>query len=260
MVRDGLSSRGAATRLVIHGAGGRVGARLCALAHADSAFELVGAMEREGFVLAGQPVPGTPDNLRFLTSADDAPACDVVIDFSSDEGARRALSIAERCSAALLVGTTALSDRTAEALARAGDRRAVLVAANTSLGVAVLASVVREAARSLGPAFSGSIVEAHHGAKKDAPSGTAKRLAEAARSAGANAASIPHDQIVSIRGGDVVGEHTVRFAGPGEYVELTHRATTRDVFVLGALRAARWLHGRAPGRWTMEDVLGLAKA
>ncbi len=257
MKRDGLSSRVGATRLVIHGAAGRVGSRLCALARLDPACQLVGAFEYDGSPLAGQAVPGgdTPDTLRFSTSVADAPACDVVIDFSSDDGARRALSIAERSGAALLVGTTALSPHTLDAIRRAAERRAVLVAANTSLGVAVLSHLVRDAARLLGPGFACSIVEAHHAAKQDAPSGTAKRLAEAARASGA---SLRDDQLVSIRGGDVVGEHTVRFAGPGEYLELIHRATTRDVFALGALRAARWLHGRPPGWWTIEDVLGLS--
>ncbi len=178
----------------------------------------------------------------------------MVVDFSSDAGARPALAIAERLNAALLVGTTALSAGTIDALRAAAGQRAVLVTPNTSLGVAAVAALVATAARAL-PGFDCSIVEAHHTRKADAPSGTAKRLAEAAKQAGS---TLRDDQILSIRAGDIIGEHTVRFAGPGEYVELTHRATSRDVFVRGALVAAAWLNGRKPGYWTMEDVLGFA--
>ncbi|MBC8106802.1 MAG: 4-hydroxy-tetrahydrodipicolinate reductase, partial [Anaerolineae bacterium] len=111
-------------------------------------------------------------------------------------------------------------------------------------------------ARSLGAGYDISIVEAHHNKKKDAPSGTALRLAKAIEQSGTHVKS---DQIVAMRGGDVVGEHTIRFAGEGEYVELTHRATSRDVFAHGALRAAVWLAHREPGWYTMEDVLGIAR-
>jgi 4-hydroxy-tetrahydrodipicolinate reductase len=178
----------------------------------------------------------------------------VVIDFSSDAGTHQALEAAQRSGAALLVGTTALQPATRDLLRAESSRRAVLLAPNTSLGVAALADLVRRAAAALSD-FDCSIVEAHHNQKKDAPSGTALRLAQAARDAGAR---LPDEQVVAIRGGDVVGEHTVRFAGQGEYIELTHRATSRDLFVRGALHAAAWLHGRQPGWWTMEDALGFA--
>lgn len=234
-----------------------MGARLCELAQRDPSFALTGALARAGSAHLGTIAPGSPAGARAPVIAantleNQGFSADVVIDFSSDEGASAALSVARRAGAALLVGTTALRPQTLEALRSAAADRAVLVAPNTSLGVAVLASLVAQAARALA-GYDASIVEAHHGGKKDAPSGTAKRLAEAARQSGS---PLRDDQVLSIRGGDVVGEHTVRFAGPGEYVELTHRATSRDVFVRGALRAARWLHARKPGWWTMEDVLG----
>lgn len=260
-MRESLSSRAGATRVVIHGAAGRMGARLCDLAHRDDSVALVGAIVRAGSARLGRAsAPASHKGESVAFSASDAPhiACDVVLDFSGDEGAIRALALAGACGAALIVGTTALAPATTDALRAAANRQAILVAANTSLGVGVLASLVRRAAEALGPGFSASIVEAHHAAKKDAPSGTAKRLAAAIREVGSGAAPIRDDQILALRGGDVVGEHTVRFAGPGEYLELSHRATTRDVFALGALRAARWLHGHGPGWWTMEDVLGLA--
>lgn len=242
------------TRIIIFGASGRVGARLCALAQSDRSFALVGAVSR---ATDSPQHPALPTSARAVTADSTGvfgvSSADVVIDFSSDAGTRSALTLASRIGAALLVGTTALSPSTLAALREASLNSAVLVAPNTSLGVAALAALVNRAASMLA-AFDCSIVEAHHSAKKDAPSGTAIRLASAARTGGA---SLPDAQIVSIRGGDVVGEHTVRFAGPGEYIELTHRATSRDVFARGALRAAAWLRGRAPGWWTMEDVLGL---
>jgi 4-hydroxy-tetrahydrodipicolinate reductase len=153
-----------------------------------------------------------------------------------------------------LVCTTGLGSDAVETLRAESKARAVLLSPNTSLGIAAVADLVRRCAAML-PGYECSVVEAHHSQKKDAPSGTALRLADAARAGGTG---LKPEQIVSIRGGDVVGEHTVRFAGPGEYVELTHRATSRDLFARGALAAAAWLKGRGPGWWTMEDVLGLA--
>jgi 4-hydroxy-tetrahydrodipicolinate reductase len=194
-----------------------------------------------------------------LTRATGAPArgaldADVVIDFTSDAGARAALEIARGAGASLLVGTTGLAPETLDLLRGESQRRAVLVAPNTSPGATILATLVAIAARALRDTHDVAIVEAHHAMKKDAPSGTALRLAHAASDAGAR---INPGQILSIRGGSQVGEHIVRFAGPEEVVELSHHAQSRDLFAEGALRAAGWLHGRKPGWWTMEDVLGL---
>lgn len=244
----------APTRIIVHGAAGRVGARLCDLSQRDPEFVLAAALERAGHPAIGRPSsPDAPGRESVKVSENTGVSAHAVIDFSSDAGARRALEIARAAGAALLVGTTALTPETVALLRAAGAERPVIVAPNTSLGVAVLAAIAAHAAAALG-AYEVSLVEAHHSAKKDAPSGTALRLAEAVRSAGG---AVRDDQILAIRGGDVVGEHTLRFAGPGEYVELTHRATSRDVFARGALRAARWLHGRAPGWYTMNDVLAL---
>jgi 4-hydroxy-tetrahydrodipicolinate reductase len=247
-----------ATRLIIVGASGRMGARLCQIAHDEDRFTLVGALTRAGSERAARPAATDSAKGPAPKITDSAavfgPSCaDVVIDFSSSAGTLAAVELARRVNASLLVGTTAL-DTPARDLLRAESRsRAVLLAPNTSLGVAALADLVRRAAAMLKD-FDCSLVESHHIKKKDAPSGTALRLAEAARKGGAN---LPNDQVLAVRGGDVIGEHTLRFAGPGEYLELSHRATSRDVFVRGALRAAAWLHGREPGWWTMEDVLGL---
>lgn len=244
------------TSVIVHGATGRMGARLCALIADDPRFSLVGAIARDGSSAIGSPAAhakNTPSTVKIASSC--AHHADVVIDFSSDDGARAALRMALQHSAALLVGTTALSELTTREILDASSRIPVLIAPNTSLGIPVLARAAADVARALGPAFEISIVEAHHSKKKDAPSGTAIRLAEAIRAAGAQ---VKPDQVLAMRGGDVIGEHTVRFAGPGEYLELSHRATSRDVFVHGAVRAAHWLKGRAPGRYTIEDVLGLS--
>lgn len=245
------------TSVIVHGATGRMGARLCAIAADDPRFALVGALTREGSSAIGSPAAhakSTPSTVKITSSCEHH--ADVVIDFSSDEGARNALDIALAHNAALLVGTTSLTELTARALRKASSRIPLLIAPNTSLGVPVLARAAADVARALGPSFEISIVEAHHSRKKDAPSGTALRLAKAISDAGA---VVKPDQILAVRGGDVIGEHTIRFAGPGEYIELTHRATSRDVFVHGALSAALWLRGRAPGDYTIEDVLGLSR-
>ncbi len=248
-----------ATRIIVAGAGGRLGSRVCALAHGDDAFELVGALVRAGSAhvgraaAAGGPRGEAPKN-SDSAAIFGASSADVVIDAATAAGTPAAIEAARRINSALLVCSTGLDPRTIAALRDESRSRAVLVAPNTSLGVAALSDLVRRSAGML-KGYDCSIVEAHHNQKKDAPSGTALRLARAARDGGAG---LRDEQIGSIRGGDVVGEHTVRFAGPGEYVELTHRATSRDVFARGALHAAAWLKGRAPGWWTMEDVLGLA--
>jgi len=243
------------TSIIVHGASGRLGSRICAAAQSDPAFTLAGALVRAGSPSLGAPAASADAGKSTVKhTLFEHQRADVVIDVSSDEGAREAARIAREAGAALLVATTALSPTTLAALRELSTTNSVLIAPNTSLGVAVLAAAIARAARALGPGFDVSIVEAHHNKKKDAPSGTALRLAAALGSAGA---TIARDQIVAMRGGDVIGEHTVRFAGQGEYLEFTHRATSRDVFSLGALRAASWLSGRAPGWYTMEDVLGL---
>lgn len=249
------------TSIIVFGASGRMGTRIVSLAFGDPAFAIRAALTRDGSTRVGSSLAGGGEShasvvtLKTAKSLDKTGvSADVVIDFSSDAGAMESLAIAERAGAALLVGTTALSDATMGALRRASASRAIMVAPNTSLGVALLSVLVRDACRALGTDYHASIVESHHAAKKDAPSGTALRLAKAAREAGHE---LRDDQILAMRGGDVVGEHTVRFAGPGEYIELTHRATTRDLFARGALRCAAWLKGKPAGWYSVQDVVGL---
>jgi 4-hydroxy-tetrahydrodipicolinate reductase len=160
---------------------------------------------------------------------------------------------------ALLVGVTGLDRPEHQALVarlRALSHRcAVLVTPNTSLGVAAVAHAAAGLARALGPGYSWTMAETHHTRKKDAPSGTALRLAQAIASGGV---TMEASAIRSIREGEVVGTHTIAIEGPGEVIELTHRATTRDLFAHGALRCCAFLAGRPAGWYTMEDVVGRA--
>lgn len=243
------------TRLIVHGAGGRMGSRLCELAMQNDAFNLVAAVDRADSPSIGRAAspshPATP--IVKITDVIDTFA-DVVVDFSTEEAVPAAATLAHQTRAALLVGTTGLTRDTIDLLRKEASHRAVMLAPNTSRGIAVVARAAAMLATTLGQEYDASIIEFHHAHKKDAPSGTAKRLADALRNAGA---TLRQDQIASIRGGDVIGEHTIRFAASGEYIEITHRATTRDLFVFGALRAARWLAKQPPGWWTIEDSLGL---
>jgi 4-hydroxy-tetrahydrodipicolinate reductase len=227
-------------RLAIVGAAGRMGARTCSLAQDDPRFKLVARID----------LRGDSDTVRRLEFP-----CDVVIDFSSDEGARGAAAMALERHAALLVCTTGLSPQTLSVVEVASRSIAVMVAANTSAGAAVMSHLAAEAARLLDPAYHCDIIEIHHAAKRDAPSGTALRIAEAMRRLAG--ITLPPDRVHSIRAGDVVGEHTVEFAGPGERLRITHMATSRDLFALGALNAAAWLHSRPPGQYSIEQSLGL---
>lgn len=216
-----------------------MGSRLCALVANDARFELVAAIDR------ADPEPVQTDAL----------ALDAIIDFSSDAGAREAAALARRHRAALLVGTTGLSDETKQIVMALADTAAVMIAPNTSLGVAVMSHLVAEAARLLGSRYDIDVIETHHAMKKDAPSGTALRLVKALEEKGGRA--IASDRVHVLRAGDVIGEHTVQFAGPGEKISITHSATSRDLFVLGALDAAAWLARQKPGRYVVEQAMGL---
>ncbi len=224
-------------RLVMHGAAGRMGSRVCALARADSRFELVAAIDQDE---------------QFETSIDRAAEVDVIIDFSSDEGTGSAVRMATDHAAAVLIGTTGLSPQTLDITEVAARRIPIMVAPNTSRGVAVLTRLVVEAARLLGDQYDVNLIELHHLHKRDAPSGTALRIAEQMRrEAGVE---LPADRIHAIRAGDIVGEHIIEFAASGERLSFRHIATDRDLFARGALRLAAWLTGRAPGLYTIDHA------
>lgn len=179
-------------------------------------------------------------------------AGDLVIDFSSDEGAKSALAASERRSAPLLVGTTALSEGTLTALREHARRVPVMVTSNASIGVAAVHRMANLAMRALGPACTVRLTEIHHVHKLDAPSGTALALAETVREAGGD---LPRERIRSVREGEVVGHHLLEFQGQGETIRLSHEAHDRALFARGALTLALWLRTQAPGMHTVQAWL-----
>jgi 4-hydroxy-tetrahydrodipicolinate reductase len=257
-------------RLAIHGASGRMGRALLALAREDRRFELVYAV-----VSAGSEHDGTPvfselsTSLRYSHGWESAPAIDAVIDFSGPEGLAGALAYCTTHGIALVTGTTGIDASLETKLVDATKHAPILHAANFSLGVAVLTRLLREAAAALLD-WDLEIVEAHHGRKEDAPSGTALALGHAA--ADARGTTLAKDGVyvregrpgarrsgsigfAVVRGGDVVGEHTALLLGHGERVELGHRATDRSIFARGALEAAAWLAGHKAGSYSIDDML-----
>ena len=256
-------------RLAVVGASGRMGRAVVRLAR-ERGVDVVCAIGtsdvgRDAGELAGIGPTGTciVDGLAALEHA----RADVAIDFSSP-GATAALApIAAAAGTRVVSGTTGLGDTARAALDDASKRVAVLWEPNMSLGIHVLSELVRSAAAALGD-WDVEITETHHRAKVDAPSGTALRLAEKVREARDGKPHLVHGRqgqpgarvaaeigMHALRGGDVVGDHSVHLLGGGERIELTHRATSRDVFAHGALRAALWIHTRGPGRYGLEDVL-----
>jgi 4-hydroxy-tetrahydrodipicolinate reductase len=261
-------------RLAINGASGRMGSALLALLPDDPRFELVFAVVAPGSVHDGQPVPTRAGGtLRYAHDWADAPALDVVIDFSGPSALDGALTHCLGHGVALVSGTTGLDTAMETRLDQAGERIALLRAANFSLGVAVLTRLLREAAAAL-PGWDLEIVEAHHNRKQDAPSGTALALghgAAAARRTTLDRAGVysregqtgPRQEgsigFAVVRGGDIVGEHAALLVGHGERLELGHRATDRSIFARGALQAAYWLNGRAAGHWQIDDVIAVSR-
>jgi 4-hydroxy-tetrahydrodipicolinate reductase len=238
---------------------------------------LAGGVERSGHPAVGGDVGALAGVAATGIHVVDDPAllfsvADVVIDFSTPAAVFENARNAEENATALVVGTTGLGPEHRETLARAARRVPVVVAANMSVGVNLLLGLTRRVAAILGPEYDVEIVEMHHRHKVDAPSGTALALGAAA----ADGRGVILDEaavrvrdgqtgerlkgtigFASLRGGDVVGEHTVIFAADGERVELTHRTSSRAVFAKGAVRAALWCAGRSPGLYSMRDVLGL---
>ena len=221
-------------RVLLIGAAGRMGRTVLDLAQSDREIEIVAQCD------LGDPIEPVIKN------------CDVVIDFSQAD------SIDEICRAALqhrkslVIGTTGHSQQQRKKIEETAHSAPVVLASNFSVGVNVLLWLTQKAAELLGSDFNPEIVEMHHKMKKDAPSGTAKTLVEILKAVRKSEISVQ-----SIRKGDVVGEHTITFSGPGESLELTHRAANRGIFAAGALRAAKWIIHKPPGLYTMQDVLGL---
>ncbi len=176
---------------------------------------------------------------------------DVIIDFSSREGTKRAAALALTAKRALLVGTTGLDEAAHAVLARISQEVAVLIAPNTSVGIAVMRALVADAASLLGHDFAVTITEVHHTKKLDKPSGTALALAKALGNGGAK--QFDPEAIQSIRQGDVVGDHDVVFSSHDEIITLRHHAKNRDLFAVGAIRLARWIAMQPPGMYGLDD-------
>jgi 4-hydroxy-tetrahydrodipicolinate reductase len=252
-------------RVAVAGVAGRMGRELVQALSAEPRACLAAGTVRAG---TAAPVLGVPVETSLEAALDHG--VDVVIDFTQHAAAPVHAAVCAARGVPLVLGTTGLSVEQQEAVNEASKRTPVLTAANTSLGVLLLSRFAEEAARVLGPAYDVELVEAHHRHKKDAPSGTALQLARAA--AAGLGVSLEKDAvhgrhglgderpkgqigIHAVRGGDVVGEHTILFLGDGERIELRHQVTSRQTFARGAVRAALWLVGRVPGLYSMKDVL-----
>ncbi len=269
-------SAAASGGLAVHGACGRMGAAVLGEAR-RLGLAIAGAIEREGHPHLGSDV-GTlagEGETGVVVTADVAAAvaqADAVIDFGASTAIETLVAQCVAHRLPLVSGTTGLSKEQQDAIGRASASIAIVQAPNMSVGVTVLNHLVREAGRLLGGDFDIEIVEMHHRKKIDAPSGTAKRLFHSAcesrgldpdkvgiygREGQVGARSDEEVGVMTLRGGSVVGDHSVIFAGEGERVELSHKAETRSIFAAGAVRAALWCTNQPPGLYTMEDVLAL---
>lgn len=256
-------------RLAVLGATGRMGRAVVRLA-SEAGMDVVCAVGlessgRDAGELAGIAPLGLKVTKDLASIA--ASKADVLVDFSSPAALAAACLVCASSKIAIVSGTTGLGEDATHALDDAAKESAVLWEPNMSVGVHVLAMLVERAANALDASYDVEIVEAHHRAKVDAPSGTALRLADVVNKTrksrvvhGREGRPGPRTReeigMHAIRGGNVVGDHTVAFLGDGERLELTHRADSRDLFARGALRAARWIVGRANGRYALSDVLG----
>ena len=264
-------------RLVVTGAAGRMGRTLVQAIHAAPGVALAGALEVPGSIALGQDagllagcgkmgVPITDDAAAAFKKAEG------LLDFTIPAASVALAALAAKAGVIHIMGTTGLSAADLAQVRAAAERTAIVQSGNMSLGVSLLGALVRRVALSLGPEFDIEIVEMHHRAKIDAPSGTALRLGEAAAEGrgvklaehsargrdGVTGARRAGDiGFSALRGGTVIGEHAVIFAGQGERIELHHKAEDRSLFANGALRAALWARGRPPGLYSMADVLGL---
>ncbi len=264
--------------VVVAGAAGRMGSRLVALLKDDPELRLVAALEAPGHAAVGRDAGESAGAGRLsIPITDDVEAAigkgRMLIEFSVPEASLAHLRVVARQGGRAVIGTTGFTAPQREELARLGKDTPLLVSPNMSVAVNVAFRVLADMARMLGDDYDVEIVETHHRFKKDAPSGTALRMAEVVaqalgRDLAESAVYDRHDQLaertrkeigmVALRSGDVVGEHTVSFGSLGERLELTHRAHSRDNFARGALRAARFIATAKPGLYSMQDVLGLA--
>lgn len=265
-------------KIAVMGVAGRMGRELVRAALSQPGCTVSGGIEPEGSTALGQDIGVLaglgPIGVAVTSDALDLVArSDAILDFTSPAATVEFAGLAANARIVHVIGTTGLSESDEAAIAAAGRHATIIKAGNMSLGVNLLAAITRKVAEALDQDFDIEIVEMHHKHKVDAPSGTALMLGNAAAAGrevnlkdhtarerhGHTGSRKPGDiGFVSLRGGDVVGDHTVIFAGPGERIELTHRASDRSIFARGAVKAALWGRGKAsPGVYAMTDVLGL---
>jgi len=266
-------------KVVIAGCSGRMGHALLEGVFADAELELYGALDRAENPQLGRDAGEQFGKVTGVHVTSDIAAAlkgaDVLVDFTRPEASMQYLDACQKANVSLVIGTTGFSAEQKLAIEAASKNIPVVFAPNMSVGVTLLINLVQSAAKVLSEGYDIEIIEAHHRHKIDAPSGTALRLGEAAAAAlgrdleqcaiyGREGVTGERDPstigFATVRGGDVVGDHTVLFAGIGERVELTHKASSRATFALGALRAAKFLNGKKSGQFDMQDVLGLKRA
>lgn len=251
-------------KIAVAGAGGRMGQALIESVLADPQLELAAALD----VAGSRAIGGSAGTVRIGADLSILAGVDVLIDFTRPEGTLAHLGHAK----AMVIGTTGFSDTQKKGIADAARRIPIVLAANYAVGVMALYKLAETAAKILGDSYDIEVIEAHHRHKVDAPSGTALKIGEVLATAlnrdlkkdavfgrQGDIGERPAGQIGfhAVRGGDIIGEHTVVFAGTGERVEVTVRSQSRFTYANGALRAAKWLHGKPAGLYGMEDVLGL---
>lgn len=263
-------------RLAIAGAGGRMGRALLEAASADADTTVGAALEVAESPHAGRDAGALSAGATGIPVGSDVAAAlaasDVLIDFTRPAGTLAHLAACAAARKAIVIGTTGFEPAQVEAIRGASRSIPIVFAPNFAIGMLVAFKLVDLAARALGPAFDVEVFEAHHRLKVDAPSGTALKLGEVA--AAARGTTLAKDGVFArhgatgerkagtigfsvARGGDIVGDHTVYFAGTGERIEITHRSSSRANYAQGAIRAAKWLATRPPGLYDMDDVLGL---
>ncbi|HEX3034338.1 MAG TPA: 4-hydroxy-tetrahydrodipicolinate reductase [Thermodesulfobacteriota bacterium] len=264
-------------KVAVAGVAGRMGGRILSLLQDESEIIVVGATEREGHPALGKDVGmviGSGElKVQVLNRIDEAAAgADVIIDFTTPDTTLRNAEYVSRTHKGMIIGTTGFSEEEKRRLEKLAGNFPCVLSPNMSVGVNVMFEIAKRIAELLGNGFDIEIIEAHHKHKADSPSGTALRLGEAVAEATrrdfkevarferyGRIGERKRDEIgiQTVRGGDIVGEHTVMYCGIGERIELTHRALNRDNFARGAIRALKWVVGKPPGIYTMKDVLGI---
>lgn len=266
-------------KAVVTGAAGRMGTRIINVLSTSEGIRLSGAIERKGHALIGTDScgpAGLPAGSVLTMITDDLAAAlrtaDVLIDFTYTEASLDHIRVCAELGKPLVIGSTGFSKEQLGEVSKHAQKIPCVLSPNMSIGVNLCFKVLEEIAKTIGEDYDMEIVEAHHRMKKDAPSGTAMKMAQViaqavnrnldqvgvyARKGMIGERSKKEIGIQTLRAGDIVGEHTVMFAGKGERLELTHRAHSRDTFAAGAVRAAKWIVGKKPGLYDMQDVLGL---